>query len=203
MMTYFTFISSNSFTWSVVPKVPVYLVFLCFGLLHGTVPSTLSSNTNIIFIPVPPKTSTGMLKAKTMPEKSCTHLCVLFCKGGKWLIELNSPEFLRTGFNCTWTGKRTNVYQMGISWEREAPAATCAPSSLKVFKTQTVEALGNHVWSHSWPCLQKGWPRDPLRALPTWFILRSYWLHLLNLYLPAERGRKEKKKEKISQSYFS
>lgn len=113
MMTYFTFISSNSFNWSVVPKVPVYFVFLCFGLLHGTVPSTLSSNTNIIFIPVPPKTSTGMLKAKTTPEKSCTHLCVSFCKGGKWLIELNSPEVLCTGSIALGQGRG----QTFIRWE--------------------------------------------------------------------------------------
>lgn len=75
-MPYFTFISSILLNWSVVPKVPVYLVFLYFGLFRGIVPSILSSNTNIIFIPVPPNTSTGTLKAKIMSEKSCIHCCI-------------------------------------------------------------------------------------------------------------------------------
>lgn len=136
-MSYFTFISSHSFKWSMVPKVPVHLVFLYFGLLHGIALSTVSCNTSIIFCPVPPETSTRRrLKEKHLSEKPCIHWVRGFLKRGEWFLELNSPEFLwkppllRTGWclcrDTSWGSVNTLFYTQ----ELEDNAVISCPSSL-------------------------------------------------------------------------
>lgn len=88
-----------------------------------------------------------------------------------------------------------NIYQQEISWERQAPAATCVSSSLEVFKTQVVEALGNHVWSHSWPCLKHiGWqtPWGPFPLDLSWDVTNSTFL--------ISVSQLREKKKKVSQT---
>lgn len=85
-----------------------------------------------------------------------------------------------------------NIYQQEISWERHQQPLVCL-----------------HLWRFSRPKWLKPWvtmcdlTADPawntLASRPpevpsTWFILGCYQLYLLNLCLPAQTGKKEKKK---------